>query len=170
MKIKTILLSIMFVLVSLPLVAAPITHSTYEIKVKVDGLTCPFCAYGLEKKLKGYAPQVKLFVDEGYSLIQYPNGKLANFVALKKLIKKGGFTARDIHVQVSGIIKFYENQKWLVMDYKHAKNDQWQDHAFLLKGSVKGLKVGTKAEIKGHILMSKKAKKQLYPITIEVKS
>ncbi len=48
MKLKTVL--ILFLLFSLVGLGFAQAQTKYVLKVK--GLTCPFCAYGLEKKLK----------------------------------------------------------------------------------------------------------------------
>ncbi|MDX1629678.1 MAG: heavy-metal-associated domain-containing protein, partial [Fulvivirga sp.] len=39
------------------------TKLTGKVKVEVDGLSCPFCAYGLEKKLKNLDGVTNIKVD-----------------------------------------------------------------------------------------------------------
>ena len=42
-------------------------NQTQQVLVQVDGLSCPFCAYGLEKKLKNIdgVASLKIDIDEG---------------------------------------------------------------------------------------------------------
>jgi len=78
-------------------VNAQTTEKTY-IKIVVDGLSCPFCAYGLEKnlkKLKG-AKDVFISVEEGYTTFNVPKESRPTEDELKKIVKDAGFTAREI--------------------------------------------------------------------------
>ncbi len=42
-----------------------------EVSVQVDGLSCPFCAYGLEKKLRKVenVARIEIRVDEGRAVV-----------------------------------------------------------------------------------------------------
>jgi len=73
------------------------TSTTY-IKMYVDGLACPFCAYGLEKKVKKIKGSKDLFIEinEGYITFKVPTSNKPTEEALHKLVKEAGFTARDI--------------------------------------------------------------------------
>ncbi len=73
-------------------------NDTTYIKMRVDGLACPFCAYGLEKKIKKIDGASDLFIEinEGYITFSVPDWKKPDEAALKKLVKEAGFTARDI--------------------------------------------------------------------------
>ena len=74
------------------------TDSTY-VKMYVDGLACPFCAYGLEKKIKKIEGASGLFIEinEGYITFSVPNKKKPGEATLKKLVKEAGFKAREIN-------------------------------------------------------------------------
>ncbi len=73
------------------------TSTTY-IKMYVDGLACPFCAYGLEKKIKKVDGAKDLFIEinEGYITFTVPTSKKPSEEALQKLVKEAGFTVRSI--------------------------------------------------------------------------
>lgn len=73
------------------------TTITY-IKMYVDGLACPFCAYGLEKKIKKIEGAKDLFIEinEGYITFSVPTSNKPSEEALQKLVKEAGFKARDI--------------------------------------------------------------------------
>jgi copper chaperone CopZ len=66
------------------------------IKIWVDGMACPFCAYGLEKSLKKLSGVENLFVDlnNGFILFSAPSENIPSEDTLKKLIKEAGFKAR----------------------------------------------------------------------------
>ncbi|MEQ9424062.1 MAG: heavy-metal-associated domain-containing protein [Cyclobacteriaceae bacterium] len=69
-----------------------------KIKVQVDGLSCPFCAYGLEKKLKtmeGVA-EIKIDVENAFALLTIEEGKTVTEAAIRENVKKAGFTSREI--------------------------------------------------------------------------
>ncbi len=68
------------------------------IKVRVDGLSCPFCAYGLEKKLKKMegVEKIDISVEDAYALLTIEDGKTVTEKAIRKNVKEAGFTARQI--------------------------------------------------------------------------
>ncbi len=102
MNLKITGLSFLIMLISLVSVcnsvsAQEATDLTY-IKIQVDGLSCPFCAYGLEKnlkKLKG-AKDVFISVEYGYTTFNVPKDKQPTEDELKKIVKNANFTVREI--------------------------------------------------------------------------
>ncbi len=68
------------------------------IRITVDGLSCPFCAYGLEKNLKKLEGAGDLFisVEHGFATFSVPKNDLPSEEQLKKIVKDAGFTAREI--------------------------------------------------------------------------
>jgi len=66
------------------------------IKIWVDGMACPFCAYGLEKSIKKLSGVENLFVDlnKGFIVLTVLSEKIPSEAILKKLIKEAGFVAR----------------------------------------------------------------------------
>jgi len=73
-----------------------LTQNKTYIKTWVDGLACPFCAYGLEKKMKKLEGIKNLSVDlnNGFITFETPTEKIPSEDILKKLIKEAGFVAR----------------------------------------------------------------------------
>lgn len=69
-----------------------------EISIRVDGLTCPFCAYGLEKKLKRLegAKKIHIDIDLGIAHIQVREGATIDEKDLKQAVEDAGFTSREI--------------------------------------------------------------------------
>ncbi len=66
--------------------------------IAVDGLSCPFCAYGLEKnlkKLKGIET-VDINMKTGKVTVMIRPDADVDDRALRQAVRKAGFTARDI--------------------------------------------------------------------------
>jgi copper chaperone CopZ len=65
-------------------------------KVGVDGLACPFCAYGVEKKLKAVKGVEKVDVDikTGTVLVTVVEGAVFDEATAKKAVTEAGFTLR----------------------------------------------------------------------------
>lgn len=69
-----------------------------KLLVRVDGLSCPFCAYGLEKKLLKIqgVESVEISVNEGEALLTLSKDTEIDEEIIRKEIKKAGFTTREI--------------------------------------------------------------------------
>lgn len=91
-------------LLGLVLIALPLSYGALaqgkaeEISIRVDGLSCPFCAYGLEKKLKRLegAESIHIDIDLGIARIRLHEGKKIEEKDLKKAVEDAGFSAREI--------------------------------------------------------------------------
>ncbi len=68
------------------------------VRVKVDGLSCPFCAYGLEKKLKKIEGSRKVFIDlqAGEATFIVAKEKKPSREKLEEIVKDAGFVPREI--------------------------------------------------------------------------
>ena len=68
------------------------------VKVQVDGLSCPFCAYGLEKKLKKLegVTKIEIDVENAFVLLTIKEGKTISAEDIRQKVKDAGFTAREI--------------------------------------------------------------------------
>jgi len=66
--------------------------------IAVDGLSCPFCAYGLEKNLKKVSgvKAVKIDMKTGKATVALKPDAQVDDQTLRQAVKKAGFTARDI--------------------------------------------------------------------------
>lgn len=69
-----------------------------DILLKVDGLACAFCAWGLEKKLKKLegVERVNISLNKGTVLIQFKEGVEVEEEVLKRIVKESGFKLREI--------------------------------------------------------------------------
>ncbi len=68
------------------------------VSIKVDGLSCPFCAYGLEKKLKKIDGAKEVFIDleAGEATFRIDREKKPTEEKLQKIVKDAGFVPRKI--------------------------------------------------------------------------
>lgn len=66
-----------------------------QIEVQVDGLGCPFCAYGLEKKFKEFKgiKDVKIEMETGMFTFTYPSDNTLTLEAIENQVDKAGYTA-----------------------------------------------------------------------------
>ena len=78
-----------------------------EARVRVDGLSCPFCAYGLEKKMKGISGvgKVAINVKEGTATLTAGSGASVDIEVIEEAVSKAGFTPREIRVTARGVVK-----------------------------------------------------------------
>ena len=65
-------------------------------KLKIDGLACPYCAYGAEKKLKAVSgvKKVKIYINKGLVVVTLRDGAKFTKGQVQKLIKDAGFALR----------------------------------------------------------------------------
>jgi len=82
-----------------------------EFTVQVDGLGCPFCAYGLEKKfkeLKGIK-KVKIEMETGVMDFEYPMDKQLSIDQVEKRVEKAGYTPVSVSItRASGEVETTE--------------------------------------------------------------
>lgn len=68
------------------------------VKVEVKGLACPFCAYGLEKKLmeEDGVKSIKIDVEEGLAYLTVLKSQKPTKETLEKIVTDAGFTPSSI--------------------------------------------------------------------------
>lgn len=69
-----------------------------DIAMQVDGMTCPFCSFGLEKKLLALAAtdSVDIKLSEGVVHVFLKPGEKLSDAELRKAVKDAGFSAGKI--------------------------------------------------------------------------
>lgn len=131
-----------------------------SVQVKIDGLSCPFCIYGLEKKLKRVegVEELKLQFDTGIAEIKIKDDKSIDVDGIRKAVKDGGFTPRDMIVTVKGKIEEVDGRMilrndgvsvgFILKDNKRLKeiieSEKIQDKTIVITGLVQ------EKRIKGH--------------------
>ena len=67
-------------------------------QMRVDGLACPYCAYGIEKKLhkiKG-VEKIDVDLDRGLVIVDVSNGVKLSDEQMTRLFNDAGFTYRNM--------------------------------------------------------------------------
>jgi periplasmic mercuric ion binding protein len=69
-----------------------------DVVLMVDGLACPFCAAGLEKKLKAFeaTAEVEVLLDEGEVRLYFKADQTVSDEELGEAVKHAGFALRAI--------------------------------------------------------------------------
>jgi len=91
-----------------------------NITVQVDGLGCPFCAYGLEKKMLEMdgVKKFRIEMESGLTSFTYPSEKMLTLEAVKEQVDKAGYTPMDLKiVRADGTTEHLEMETQPV-DYK----------------------------------------------------
>jgi len=102
MKARTFILMIGMLIE--PWIADTLVAQVEEVAIGVDGLACPFCSYGLEKKLKEATGvrEVAINIDKGIVLLKSTSKESIDLEQLEPIIKNAGFTLRDLTATVVG--------------------------------------------------------------------
>lgn len=71
---------------------------TYEIAVRVDGMSCMFCAYSLERNFKKLdeVEKIDIHVGEGIAKVSLKPGTELSDEKIKDIVKNSGFTPGEI--------------------------------------------------------------------------
>lgn len=69
---------------------------SHVYKLYVDGLACPFCTYGVEKKVTGLngVRKVEIDIDAGLVAVTMADGVTLNEAAARQAIDQAGFSLR----------------------------------------------------------------------------
>lgn len=94
------------------------------VAVAVDGLACPFCAFGLEKRIKKVPGVAKVEVDVagGRAEVSATRGESVDFASIPGAVGKAGFTAGKLQLTVVGTLKPGE-EGGLRLQVPGSKND-----------------------------------------------
>ncbi|NIR52515.1 copper ion binding protein [candidate division KSB1 bacterium] len=101
-NIRTIATIILSILVTMAFsVASIFAGQRQKVTLRVDGLACPFCAYGMEKKLKRLEGVEKLDIkiNEGLVLLYFKDRVEIDKELIAKKVKEAGFTSREITIE-----------------------------------------------------------------------
>ena len=97
--IRKALLGIVILSIPLAVGAAP---QIYELTV--DGLACPFCAYGIEKHLTALEgiESIEIDIDEGTILVTAVEGATLDRAEVEQAVMDAGFTLRKVEQAQAG--------------------------------------------------------------------
>ena len=154
-------------LVAFVLLASPAAARITSVTLRVDGLSCPFCAYSLEKKIKTVAgtkaPVIN--VDEGLVTLTPVGDVPVDFDGLREAVKKAGFTPRETSVEGVGRVATIDGHAMLVAEdgvqlFLLAANDvaasldRAPDAIVTFSGTVAPLDDGETAALRTLVLLS----------------
>ncbi len=92
------LLSIVFSLALLVLLPTVTAGDLYVMRV--DGLACPYCAYGIEKLLERRDEvepgSIDIRLEEGLVIVRLLDGRHIDDATLEQLLADAGFTLRSV--------------------------------------------------------------------------
>jgi copper ion binding protein len=80
-------------------------EQTQKVTVQVDGLACPFCAYGLEKKLKKIegVERLEIKMNDGEVILFFKQTARIDKKSIVKKIKETGFSPGEIQVEAQSL-------------------------------------------------------------------
>ncbi len=111
-KIKILILLFLFGLNTLVLA------EVQEVTLRVDGLACPFCAYGLEKKIKkleGFE-SLDIKINQGKVIVAWRKDKPLDIESIDNAVDNAGFTLRGVKGNFIGRVVKEEGKIFLLLD------------------------------------------------------
>ena len=92
---------------------APAWAQVESATVAVNGMSCPFCAYGIEKRLKKVegVRSVNISTKQGTARLVAKDQESIAVDQIPGAVKKAGFTAGGITVEVVGVITTDEQDR-----------------------------------------------------------
>ncbi len=87
----------LILLMTITMIGTAYAAST-QYTMRVDGLACPYCAYGIEKKLKKIegVENIEVDLDAGIVKVSVSEGTVLTEEQMTKLFKDAGFTMRSM--------------------------------------------------------------------------
>ena len=95
---------LLMVSLGLLLRAAQANAEFVSAELRVNGLSCPFCAFGIEKKLLDVdgVQGVEVFLDDGRIALTFEPENAATVSDLEKAVEKAGFELAALQLAVRG--------------------------------------------------------------------
>ena len=90
---------------------SPLRAEYAHIQLRVDGMACPFCAYGIEKKLKGMElfESIQVDLEGGFVDLSVREGKVPDLLQIQEVIRQAGFTPREAEILAIGTLAIQDN-------------------------------------------------------------
>jgi len=102
MKTKIIISIIITFFIGFSLPTNAQSNSKYDqVSVQVDGLGCPFCAYGLEKKMKELKgiKNIEIKMETGMLSFNFPTEKKLTVAQIEKQVDVAGYTPIQVTIK-----------------------------------------------------------------------
>jgi mercuric ion binding protein len=94
----------LLLLLLLLLLANPLSGQVIKATVAVDGMACPFCGYGIEKRLLKVEAVEKVMIDlvAGEAQVIAEPGRSINVQDIRRAVEKAGFTPGSLEIEATG--------------------------------------------------------------------
>lgn len=85
----------------------------HDLTIVVQGMSCPFCAFGIEKKLKKVEgiESVTISMKDGTATVKAKKGLSIDIDRVQTAVKESGFTPGRITIIATGMIKMDEKKR-----------------------------------------------------------
>jgi mercuric ion binding protein len=95
------------------------TAEVIQAVISVDGMSCPFCAFGVEKRLKTVNGTDEVAVDmkKGTATLVAEEGKSLEIGQIAKAVRSAGFTPGLLRISVVGTVK--KDHESLLLDVRN---------------------------------------------------
>ena len=105
------------------------------LQLQVDGLSCPFCALGLDKRLKQRAglEGIQVHLKQGVTEAALPHGQGLDVGKVQQAVQEAGFTLRGIKLTVIGkisrdgenftVVSRHDGTTFLLFDAEHQESE-----------------------------------------------
>lgn len=98
------------------LLVPPAQAQVHEATVAVEGMSCPFCAFGVEKKLRTVpgAGSVGVDLEKSVATVRASEGTSIDVTGVPAAVKASGFTPGTIEIVASGRIRLDPRQRFVL--------------------------------------------------------
>ena len=162
------LLSTSVLLLLSGLAASPVWSQVESVKMRVDGLACPFCAYGLEKRITEIpgVSKIVIRVDDGVMLLEAKKDEAIALDQLVPAVNKAGFTAREITATAVGSVATVDD-RW-VLKMSGTDTDLVLEDNATLKKLVSELHGSQRVRVTGQLEEQSPERHHAHPLTMRV--
>ncbi len=140
---------ILFILIILLISNKYSAEQVTQLTIGVDGFTCSLCAKGVEAQFKSldFVKSVKTDLKNTLFILSFKDNHKINIAQIRDAVYDGGFSVRDIKVEVEGTIKGSMNSGF-ILSTPNTPDIQ-------LSGIKSDLSDGDKVSLKGNVNTNK---------------
>ena len=170
MLIRSIWKHLVLTLLALSILVVPALAQVESATVAVDGLACPFCAYGVEKRLKkvGGVASVQVSFRDNEATLSAKNNESIAVAEIPQAIEKAGFTPGAIEISAVGELIGDTTDGWSLKVWGYDKSFSLTDLPTDIGGELQPLATkGALVRVRGTVLSLDAARPTLTPVAIE---
>ena len=138
-----------------------------SLSVAVNGMACPFCAFGVEKRLKTVNGVASVTVDmkTGKAMVTARPDMSIQYQKVPQAIKEAGFTAGEIQITADGYLEEEKNNQLIF--HVNGLSLPLQPASTLKEQLGAALAAGKPVLLKGRIFLNKEQQWIFSPESIE---